>query len=108
LYQSKNARQKALASSMQPHGHRDQPRLRAGGVDLDPFDPVIGERRDPVALLQPKPHQRIGEATGAFVPQREAHRALEIADADPLWLQPGLGAQRPAHGEDRGHAVSTE
>ena len=77
---------KAISGAHQPEvdRHRDQPGLGGGGVDFHPFEAVVGEHRNAVALGETEAEQRVGETARACVPLRERHRALEIARADPV------------------------
>ena len=48
------------------HGH--QPGSRQRHVHLHPFDAVVGQQRDTVALGQAQPEQPVGQPRRAFVP----------------------------------------
>ncbi len=83
--------------------HGDQPGFGGGGIDLQPLDAVVGEDRDPVALLEPETPQRVGQPARARIPRAKGHPALEIGRADPLGIKPRVGGQDLAKIQERQH-----
>ena len=63
-------------------GHRDEARFGERDVDLHPFDAVVGEQRDAIALLKAQTEKRVGELARARVPFLERQRAARIARAE--------------------------
>ncbi len=68
------------------HRHHYKPGLGGTGVDLQPFDAIVGEHRDALSFPEAEAQQRVGEPAGPPVPDREGHRALEVAGADAVGL----------------------
>ena len=83
--------------------HGDQPGFGGRGIDLQPLDAVVGQDRDPVALLEPEAAQRVGQPARARVPLAKGHPALEIGRADPLGIEPRVGGQDLAKIQQRQH-----
>jgi hypothetical protein len=55
---------------------------RRAGVDLHPFEAIIGEHRNPIALLQAEADERVAEPAGSRIPRAERHRARQVAGGD--------------------------
>jgi hypothetical protein len=77
-------------------GNRDQTRLGGGRVDLRPFDAVVGEHGDTVALAQPEAQQRVGQTACPRIPRTVGHGPFEIADAGDVGSESRLCRKRLA------------
>ena len=74
--------------------HHHEPSLGDRRIDFHPFKAVVREDGDPIALLEPKSDERIGEFAGTIVPVAEGQGPSEIARADLVRIEIGV------HGDD--------
>ncbi len=84
--------------------HRDQARFRSRRVDLGPFDAVIGEHRDAIALVQPKREQAIREPARACIPLPKRERSIEVANPNVVGSKPGVDRQHLSRTAQTAHA----
>jgi hypothetical protein len=76
--------------------HYHEPSLGHRRVDFHPFEAVVREDRDPIALLEPKSEERIGGFAGTFIPVAEGQGPSEIARSDLVRTQIGVnGDDKP-------------
>ena len=85
--------------------HRDQPGQCRGSVDLEPFQPVVGEDAETVALGQAEADKRIGEPAGAGVPGGIGQVAVEVRGADVVRSQAAVVGEHVAEIREPKHRV---
>ena len=85
--------------------HRDQAGARQRDVDFKPFDAVVGKNSNTLTLAQSQADKSRSQPSGTFVPEGIAERALRVASADFLGLQPGMRCDRAGDGEKLLHRL---
>ena len=85
--------------------HGDQARQRRRCINFKPFDAVIGEDADPIALGEAETHQRVGETARALMPRPEGHRPFKIARADLVGKCMSMHAEHDSHVRQLSHST---
>ena len=76
-----------LADQAEVDRQRDKAGLGGRSEDFTPFDAIVAEDRDAIALGQAEAEQGVGESARTLVPLRERHRTFEIARANAIGRQ---------------------
>src|SRR5262249_2993108 len=62
-------------------------------IYLDPFNTIVSQDGDAIALRQTEAKQGVGEAAGALIPLCESHRTIEVAGADATRQQTSMNRE---------------